>query len=137
MINKLLKEQTNNTYIQLFRSLLVSFVALAVDFGMLYVLTDIARVYFLISAGIAFLLGLSVNYFLSIGWVFKSSSNKRWIEFLLFSLIGLVGLACNELFIWIFTDKVHLHYLISKIVSTAIVYFWNFFARKFILFKGE
>ncbi|MFQ6003571.1 MAG: GtrA family protein, partial [Candidatus Zixiibacteriota bacterium] len=59
----------------------------------------------------------------------------RWAELFIFSLIGIVGLGFNELFIWFFTEKVHLYYLLSKIVSTFFVYLWNFFARKYILFR--
>jgi putative flippase GtrA len=41
-----------------------------VDFGSLYVLTEYAGVYYLVSAAAAFLLGLSTNYALSVAWVF-------------------------------------------------------------------
>ncbi len=30
-----------------------------------------------------------------------------------------------------------IYYLLSKIITTIIVYFWNFFARKIILFNKE
>ncbi|HYH03641.1 MAG TPA: GtrA family protein [Bacillota bacterium] len=135
MLSKLLMEQTDNTAIQLFRSLLVSFIAFAVDFSVLFGLTDIMHMHYLISASVAFLLGLGVNYFFSVKWVFNTQGNKKRFQFLIFSLIGIVGLGSNEVFIWIFTEKLHLHYLMSKVVSTAVVYFWNFFARKIILFK--
>jgi putative flippase GtrA len=48
---------------------------------------------------------------------------------------GVVGLGFNDLFMWIFTDRCGIYYLLSKVITTAIVYFWNFFARKYILFK--
>jgi putative flippase GtrA len=54
---------------------------------------------------------------------------------LIFAVIGLVGLGLNEGIIWSFTDLVHFHYLISKIISAIVVFFWNFFARKKILFS--
>ncbi|MDP3066390.1 MAG: GtrA family protein, partial [Methanobacteriaceae archaeon] len=57
------------------------------------------------------------------------------IEFGVFTIIGIVGLALNEVFIWAFTEKLQLYYLYSKIISAVIVLFWNFFARKFTLFR--
>ena len=136
MITKLLKDRTDNTFIQLFRYTFVGGIAFIVDFSMLFVFTEIFSIYYLISAAIAFLLGLTTNYFLSIFWVFhKHTINNRWYEFGVFALIGIVGLGLNEFFIWFFTEHIHFHYLLSKIVSTVFVYLWNFFARKFILFR--
>jgi putative flippase GtrA len=60
---------------------------------------------------------------------------NRPFEFFCFTLIGLGGLALNELFMWLFTDVAGFYYLISKIFSTALGYLWNFFAKKFFLFR--
>ena len=57
------------------------------------------------------------------------------MEIGIFTCIGMIGLGLNELFMWAFTERVRLHYLMSKAVATVFVYFWNFFARKFILFR--
>ena len=107
-----------------------------VDFGMLFLLTHYFYVHYLISAAIAFCLGLTVNYLISIVWVFtKRSIEKRWLEFVLYSIIGIVGLGLNELIMWVATGLIGLFYLISKVISTAVVYLWNFSARRFILFR--
>jgi len=136
MIEKLLKSQTDNTLIQLFRYTFVGGVAFIVDFSLLFIFTDFFGIYYLISAALAFLLGLTTNYILSIIWVFnKRTLKNRWLEFGIFSLIGIIGLGFNEFIIWFFTEHVYFHYLQSKIVSTVFVYLWNFFARKFILFR--
>lgn len=86
----------------------------------------------------AFILGLITNYFLSIKWVFsiRSIENKK-IEFLLFSIIGLIGLGLNELLLWIFTDLILIHYLLSKIITAIFVYLWNFIGRKYLLFNNK
>jgi putative flippase GtrA len=136
MIEVLLKTKTNNTLIQLFRYTFVGGVAFIFDFGSLFILTEYFNVYYLISAAIAFLLGLTINYFLSIIWVFeKRSINSKYIEFIVFALIGTIGLALNEFFMWFFTEIVNTHYLFSKLISTVFVYLWNFTIRKFTLFR--
>lgn len=110
--------------------------AFLIDFGTLFVLTEYVKLHYLVSAAIAFSFGLTVNYLLSILWVFSHHTFKnRWLEFLLFMSIGLVGLGLNELFLWILTDLLMIYYLISKVITTIIVYLWNFFARKVLLFK--
>jgi putative flippase GtrA len=137
-IQSVFKGNTDSTLLQLFRYTFVGGFAFLVDFGTLFVLTEYFNIHYLISAGIAFILGLIVNYFLSVKWVFNSRAVKnRMLEFLLFTLIGLVGLGLNELFLWVLTDILLIYYLLSKIITTVIVYLWNFFARKFILFSKQ
>lgn len=127
---------TNNWMLQLFRYGFVGGVAFLVDYGTLFVLTHYAGVPYLWSAAIAFILGLVTNYLISISWVFQHSGKMRvWQEFVCFAIIGVIGLGLNELIMYVGTDMVHLHYMISKLISTAIVFFWNFFARKFMLFN--
>jgi putative flippase GtrA len=135
-IDKLIKNQTDSTHIQFFRYIFVGGAAFIVDFVSLFIFTDIFGVYYLISAAIAFILGLVANYALSINWVFnKRTLENRWSEFTIFAVIGIIGLGLNELIIWLFTDYVGLYYLISKIIAAALILFWNFFARKFTLFR--
>lgn len=137
-IRKILFEPTDNTLIQLLRYTFVGGTAFIVDFGLLYVLTEYLNLHYLYSATLSFIAGVIVNYFLSKIWVFqKGKVSNRWIEFLIFALIGIIGLGFNNLFLWIFTDKLHIYYMISKILTTLIVYLWNFFARKLILFNGK
>ncbi|MCX6252920.1 MAG: GtrA family protein [Bacteroidia bacterium] len=135
-IQSLFKEKTDSTLLQLFRYTFVGGFAFLIDFGTLFFLTEFFHINYLVSAGIAFIFGLTINYFLSVKWVFSSRAmENRWWEFLLFTLIGLVGLVLNEFFLWILTDIMLIYYLLSKIITTIIVYFWNFFARKVILFN--
>jgi putative flippase GtrA len=132
----IVKDQTDRTKIQLFRYILVGGMAFAVDFISLFVLTNYLGIYYLISAAIAFILGLFLNYILSVKWVFiRRSIENRTFEFGVFAFIGIVGLGLNEVFIWFFTQDLQIYYLISKILASIIILFWNFFARKFILFR--
>ncbi len=134
-IKKLFKEKTNNTFIQFFRYLFVGGFAAVVNIGMLYILTDFFNFYYLVSNIISFVLGLLVNYLLSKKFVFQEEiSISQSKEFIIYAVIGIVGLGLDTLFVWLFTDVVKLHYLISKIISTFIVFIWNFGARK-ILYK--
>ena len=135
-VHKLLTQSTDKTGIQFFRYIFVGGVAFLVDFASLYVFTDYIGIFYLISAAIAFILGLITNYILSINWVFnRRSLDNKTIEFSVFAFIGIVGLGLNELLIWFFTAEVGFFYLLSKIVAAIIILFRNFFARKVTLFK--
>lgn len=128
---------TSNVLVQLFRYAFVGGGAFVVDYGALWLLADVAHVHYLLSAALAFLMGLTVNYLLSTCWVFdKSRISNVWAEFAVFALIGVVGLGLNELIIYLCTGVWGMWVMLSKIISTGIVFFWNFFARKYILFKS-
>ncbi|MCE5214340.1 MAG: GtrA family protein [Methanobacterium sp.] len=136
LLDLLFKRSTDKTSIQFLRYIFVGGVAFIVDFGSLYILTDYLAIYYLISAAIAFILGLITNYLLSISWVFNrhTFANKPF-EFGVFAVIGIIGLILNELFIWFFTAELGFYYLLSKILAAIIILFWNFFARKLTLFR--
>ncbi len=135
-IDKLIKNQTDRTHIQFFRYIFVGGAAFIVDFVSLFILTDFFGIYYIISATLAFILGLIANYALSISWVFnKRTLDNKKSEFAIFAVIGVIGVILNALFIWIFTEYIDLYYLISKIIAAALILFWNFFARKMTLFR--
>lgn len=135
-LKQLFLYSTNNTFLQFFRYLFVGGFAFVFDFGFLYILTEYAHLHYLLSAILSFTSGLIINYLLSTLWVFsKNTVKNKKMEFLIFTLIGLVGLVFNTLFLWIFTDLLEFYYLVSKVITTILVYFWNFFARKYILFN--
>lgn len=122
--------------IQLFRYFIVGGIAFIADFGLLAFFTEVFYIPYLVSACLSFLAGLIVNYILSIIWVFDSkpqSKSAQLVEFILFAFVGIIGLGLNALIIWSLTESGHLHYLFSKIISTIIVFAWNFFARRFIV----
>ena len=135
LTNNLFRDHTDKTRIQLFRYIFVGGAAFLVDFTSLFILTQYFGIFYLISAAVAFILGLIANYFLSVKWVFNNRKlENRSFEFGVFAIIGMVGLGLNEFLIWFFTQDIQIFYLFSKILAAVIILFWNFFARKFILF---
>jgi len=132
---RLFVKKTHNTKIQFFRYLVVGLIAFGVDFGTLYVMTDFLNVHYLVSNVFGFIAGLFSNYFLSIHWVFANRKIKnRQKEFAAFAMVGLIGLMINQLVMWSMTDIAGIYYMNSKIVATGVVFFWNFFGRKHIVF---
>jgi putative flippase GtrA len=133
---RLVSDPTDNLVVQFLRYTVVGGFAFAVDFTVLVVLTSVMGLHYLISAALAFTLGLATNYALSTIWVFhKRTLANRQLEFLVFAGIGLVGLGLNEALMWLLADKVEVHYAVSKLGATFLVHLWNFLARRFCLFR--
>lgn len=138
MLDALVRRKTNNVFVQVLRYGFVAAAAFAVDFTSLYLLTEFAGIYYLVSAVPAFCLGLTTNYTLSVCWVFSERRvQNRKLEFIINASIALTGLGLNILLIWVFTEFVGLHYLVSKLISTATVFWWNFLVKRKLLFTAR
>jgi putative flippase GtrA len=131
-------DTTDNTMAQMARSFVAGGAAFVVDFSALFVFTHYVGLHYLMSAAIGFLLGLVTMYSLSVRWVFSHRSVQDWRkELIIFTAIGLAGLGLNELIIWLSTEKLGTHYLVSKMISTAVGFFFNFGLRKVLLFSRK
>lgn len=156
-VRKLFVEETNNTGIQFFRSLFVGGLATAVDMAVLILFRELAGMPESRAAVFGFITGLACNYIVSAFWVFaKAKVKNRVLDFVGFAVIGIIGLGLTQLIIEPFavkgmfgtgffvsnavfgklipTDK---YYIIGKTIAVVIVYMWNFFARKFILYRNS
>jgi putative flippase GtrA len=134
----LVLSKTDNLVIQFFRYFGVSGICLLVDIGALFVLTEYVGINYLISTFIGYSLGLILNYILSVTWVFKTKRlTNRPMEFGIFVIIGLIGLAINQGIMWLCTDLIGLYFMLSRLISAGIGYTWKFFVRKYILFHKK
>ena len=80
-----------------------------------------------------------VNYLASVSWVFracKRNVEKKSLEFSLFVVIGILGVAFNQFLMWAFVDFLSLMPMFAKVLAAVLVLFWNFGARKFFLFRS-
>lgn len=128
---------TKNGFLQFFRYIFVGGIATVVDWGVLFALTELCGLYHLISAIIAFFAGLATNFLLSKLLVFKASEVRTSpvMEFVGYAVIGAIGLGMTELIMFLFTDHLALHYMLSKVIATFVVLIWNYLARKLIIYK--
>jgi putative flippase GtrA len=126
------------------RYLLVGGLAFLVDFCVLVLFNRILlpdslpfRLYVATAAG--FLAGLVFNYIFSLLFVFHSakdsSKGRSAAAFLIFTLIGAVGLGLTELGMYLGVDVLYVNYMLVKIVVTGIVLLWNYLGRKILIFK--
>lgn len=148
--HELMVEPTNDGFIQFFRFIFVGGSATLVDIGTGWLfftfvfkkeldlgLFTLSRD--VISAAVGFILGLVVNYILSILWVFRRKDINRVGEFAAFAVIGLVGLfiksgiiALMGLFIY---EQTGLLFLIKSFCGTMVAFIWNFTARKLLIYN--
>ena len=128
------------------RYLVVGGSAFLVDYGVLY----LTKTYLFQSLGdtgvylataLGFLAGLIYNYILSLIWVFQSAKTqnkgKTIGAFVVFAVIGVIGLLLTEGGMYIGYQLLGINYLIVKLFVAAVVLLWNYGARKVILFRDR
>ena len=118
------------------RYAIASAIALALDFGLYAGLIRLAGVHYLAAAPAGFLLGLAAVYLLSAHWAFavRRYDDAR-VEFAVFAAIGGAGLLLNQAVIHAGVDAADLSPEAAKLVSAALVFGFNFSARKLLLFS--
>ena len=116
----------------------VGVIAFVIDYGLLALLTEVFSVNYLVSATISFTVSVIFNYIASMRYVFTHKEDmSRRREFVIFVILSVIGLLINNLCMWAGVELFGIHYLITKIVATAIVMVWNFVTRKIFLDAGD
>lgn len=130
---------------ELLRFAVVGGVSFVIDFGLLivfqeFVFKNVANGV-LISAALSFTISLIIHYFLASLWVFREhrvdNTRAHAIAGVLFVITNLVGLGINELAMWVGVAVLAIHYVIVKLVATAVVMVWNYLCQKLYIFKRK
>ena len=114
----------------------VGFLCFFIDWGIMVFLTEVFGINPLISSTISFTVSVTVNYILNVTFVFETDKNaNKGSQFVIFVLLSIVGLGVNELCMWLGTDLLGIHYMITKVGATAVVMVYNFITRKIFIEK--
>jgi len=113
----------------------VSVCAFIIDIAVLFILVHYLSWWYVAAASASFLVGLLFGYVLSVTLVFKFHRLKDpRIEFAGFAGIGVVGVAINAAAIAFGVRILGVHYLMAKCWAAGCTFFWNFLARRQVLF---
>lgn len=124
-------------FLKIFRFGIVGVIAIAIDYGLMVLLTEALDVNYLISSAIFFSVSVVCNYILSVLWVFDAKQNKNTKGLLIFAILSLIGLGFNQALMYLGTEILYIHYMLTKIFATIIVMVYNFISRKIFLEKNS
>ncbi len=105
------------------------------DLSMLCLFTEIFDLPTVFSAGLAFLIAVSLNYFISRKIVFKGTSREIKQGYIGFLIIAGTGLVIVSGGMYLMVDRFRWQYLISRILVSLITGVWNYLLNLHINFK--
>ena len=119
---------------QLMKFGIVGVVSTALDYGLMVLFTEACGIFYLLSSTLSYAISLIFNYFASMKFVFRGRQDQsRLREFLIFTVLCLLGMGLNQLILWLLVEMGGVHYMVSKLLATVVVMIWNFATRKIFL----
>ena len=113
----------------------VALIPTAVDFFLLYFLTEILGIFYMVSLVAAFILSSVVSYISHKKITFRNESQKYIAQFSNLFVISLGGLAINMGVVFGLVEFFGLWYIFAKVVAAMITYFWSFTVNRQVTFK--
>jgi len=113
---------------------IVGGIATAVEWAIFYVLNSPLHMGYQLATVISYIISTLSNWYAGRLIMFKAQENATK-EITQIYLVSIVGLLLNMLIMWVMVDKLFIGEFISKVVSTGLVFFWNYFIRRLVIYK--
>ena len=109
-----------------------------VDYLLLFLL-ETAGMHYLPASALSFTVGITCNFLLTKYFAFKAvdATVSPPAEVAVFVAISVGGLVLTTLLMYFFTSHLQVYFMVSKLISSILVFFWNFLGRKILLYPGK
>ena len=118
---------------QLFLYLIVGGIATIVEWVCFWVFNH--WMHYLVATTLAFVVSTFANWAAGRLIMFKGDNEHLAKELLQIYATSVAGLVFNLIIMWVAVECFSCPDMISKIIATGLVFFWNFFVRKFLIYK--
>jgi putative flippase GtrA len=109
--------------------LMVGGAATLIQYGLLIVFVERLMIEAVIASASSYALSSIFNYLMNYYFTFSSGADhgKSSIKF---AVVAIIGLALNTCTMYLFVNMLNIHYVLSQVVATGVVLFWNYFVHK-------
>lgn len=116
----------------------VGLVATLVEWVSFWLLDYIIGIQYLIATIIAMIISTYSNWQLGRLMTFKNAAKGNiLIEIGKIYIVSIGGIVLNVLFMWIMVDKFDMNEMLSKVIATGLVFFYNYFIRTLFIYKDK
>jgi dolichol-phosphate mannosyltransferase len=113
----------------------VGVIASLVDLGLLYVFTEYFGIWYLLSAVMSYICGMTVSYTLNKRFTFHNVDRQYLRQFFLFAFVSASGLVVNISVMFFAVTIFSIYYLYAKVIAIGITFFWNYSFQSRITFQ--
>lgn len=113
----------------------VGLLGLVIDFGTTFFFKEKVKINKYVSNSFGFVLATISNYLFNKYWTFENIDPDALIQFTKFISVSLIGLALNNLIIYILINKKGSKFYWAKLIAIIVVVIWNFGANYYFTFS--
>jgi putative flippase GtrA len=108
---------------------LVGMSGMMIDFGVTWICKEKIKINKYVANSTGFICAMSSNYLLNRYWTFESNDSNIATQFTKFLLVSLMGLAINNLLLYVLVKNTKFNFYLLKLVVIGLVFLWNYFAN--------
>jgi glycosyltransferase involved in cell wall biosynthesis len=117
-----------STVARIARFLTIGTLGMLLNVGVLYALTEYTGMWYLASEVVAFIVAVSITFFLQKFWTFRQRDKSRIAhESLRFFGINALNLALNAAILYALVDGLGLWYVLGQVIASALIALESFF----------
>lgn len=114
---------------------IVGGIATVVEWVFFAAFKDICAWHYIVATVVAYIISTFANWAAGRLIMFKNTGQSLIKELVGIYTTSVMGLGMNVLIMWVAVDAIGIKKMIAKVIATGIVFFWNFFIRKFVIYK--
>ncbi len=123
---------------QVLRFLITGGIAFSVNITVLYFLTSILNIYYLVSTVFAFLASFSVSFLMQKFWTFKDHSRDQVrSQLFLYLSLQVINLGLNAGLMYAFVEYLHIWYIFSQTIIALGLAVISFLVNKRYIFTAK
>jgi putative flippase GtrA len=108
-----------------------------IDFGMYVVGTRFLSLYYLYANTLSWVCAVFFSFTMNKFWTFRAVQPGALVrQYSKFFIVSFVSLVISLALLHVLVDMLHVHDIIAKGATIAVVMFWNFFMNKFWTFSS-
>lgn len=126
---------------KIIRFIAVGVSGILVNMSVLYLLTSVIGVFYLVSSFIAIELSILNNFFWNDRWTFATDPKHRlldpWHRLGVYHLVSVGGMLINIGILFLLTDIFGIYYLVSNMIGILAAFSWNFILNRHTTWKPD
>ncbi|MCK5320496.1 GtrA family protein [Candidatus Parcubacteria bacterium] len=106
-----------------------------VNLSTLFILTEFAHIYYLLSAILAFFVSLAVSFNLQKRWTFQNNDKKVFKQIIIYFIVTSSNLLINMALLYFLVEKLDVWYMLAQVVIYGSLSIFSFILYKFLVFR--